>query len=85
MACMKSATLFRQTLFPTLDRALAGENVEISYKGSTVRLVARNKTSKLARARKRNAIAGDPDSLTSASASLMKTFEEEWRKEADEI
>ena len=80
-----SATKFRQTLFPTLDRTLHGEVVEITYKGSTVRLIAGRNTSKLARARKRNAIVGDPGSIGSASHKLFKVFEEEWRKESEEI
>jgi antitoxin (DNA-binding transcriptional repressor) of toxin-antitoxin stability system len=44
-----SATEFRKNLFPILDRALAGEYIEVIHKGKRVRLLPQPTTSKLDR------------------------------------
>jgi antitoxin (DNA-binding transcriptional repressor) of toxin-antitoxin stability system len=76
-----NATEFRRNLFAVLERALEGETVEILYKGSAVRLVPSNSTSKLARAKRQNTLLCDPDSIVPSDRALSATMEAEWRKD----
>ena len=62
-----TATQLRKQLFRTLDRAVQGETVEITYKGTTV-LLTPTGTSKLARAVRRPTILVNPDELVESDA-----------------
>jgi antitoxin (DNA-binding transcriptional repressor) of toxin-antitoxin stability system len=76
-----TATEFRRSLFPLLERVLRGESVEFVYKGSTVKVVAAHPSSKLARAKRQNALLVDPDSIVHSDAELIGGMESEWRKD----
>ena len=76
-----NATDFRKNLFAILERALAGENVEVVYKGSSLRVSGANATSKLARAKRQDLFLCDPDSIVSSDIKLLAEFEKEWDKE----
>ena len=76
-----NATEFRKTLFQTLERALEGEPVLITYKGSRLQVVpAKRKTSKLARLVKHDTIVGDDDSINGPHRELLRLWEEKWDK-----
>ncbi len=76
-----SATQFRKDLFTVLEKVLAGETVEIAYKGSSICIAPRHSTSKLARAKRQNTLAVDPQEIVSSDSKLMADFESEWRKD----
>jgi antitoxin (DNA-binding transcriptional repressor) of toxin-antitoxin stability system len=76
-----NATEFRRTLFQTLDRAIQGEPVAITYKKARLRLVAGDGGAKLARAVRRNALVVDPDSIIRSDVELMRDFEQQWSTE----
>jgi hypothetical protein len=76
-----TATEFRKSLFPVLNRALGGETVEVVYKGSTVKLVPGRPSSKLARAKRQHALLCDPDAIVHGDTRLMAKMESEWRKD----
>jgi antitoxin (DNA-binding transcriptional repressor) of toxin-antitoxin stability system len=75
-----NATAFRKSLFQTLDRALEGEPVSVTYKGARLRLVPSKKTSKLARATKGDALMVDPDSIIGPQWEVLRLWEEKWAK-----
>ncbi len=79
-----TATQLRKELFTTLDRAVQGETVEITYKGTTILLKTAG-TSKLARAVRRPTILVNPDELVESNASLMAELEAKWAQEADTL
>jgi len=64
-----------------LGRALRGETVEVVYRGSVLRLVPSQSGSKLARAKRQNALLCDPDSIIRTDERLMAEMESEWRKD----
>jgi antitoxin (DNA-binding transcriptional repressor) of toxin-antitoxin stability system len=70
-----NATDFHKNLFQVLDRALQGEAVEITYKGSKLRLTASPERSKLASAVRRHALLVDPQSIVESDASSMADLE----------
>lgn len=74
-----TATEFRKSLFPLLEKALHGESVEVSYKGATVKLVPSQSSSKLARAKRQHALVCDPESIVHSDKELMAEMEAEWR------
>ena len=76
-----TATQLRKQLFRTLDRALQGETVEITYKGATI-LLKTTGASKLARAVRRPTILVNPDELVESDANLMTELEQKWATEA---
>lgn len=80
-----SATEFRKSLFPLLDRALRGEAIEVAYKGAVVRLVPSQSSSKLARAKRQHALLCDPDSIIHSDDGLLKQMESEWKKDWNEL
>ena len=80
-----TATQFRKDLFKLMERTLHGEAVEVSYKGSTVRVSASGSHSKLARAKRQHALIGDPDAIIHTDQKLMTGLESEWRKEASRM
>jgi antitoxin (DNA-binding transcriptional repressor) of toxin-antitoxin stability system len=75
------ATVFRKNLFQMLDRALQGEQVEIVYKGSRLRLLPRTDQSKLARAVRRHALRVDPQSIVESDSRLMAGLERGWKRD----
>ena len=59
-----SASALRQNIYKILDRvAETGIPEEVNRKGYVLQIVAKNKKSKLANAKKRPVIKGDPDDL----------------------
>ncbi len=73
-----TATQFRKDLFNVLERALKGEPVEITYKGSKLKLIASQSSSKIARMKPQDYFLCDPDSLISTDPELMAEMEAEW-------
>ena len=76
-----TATEFRKNTFQVLERALQGETVEVQYKGSTVKLVAGQPASKLARAKRQHALLCDPDVIIESDKAVMSKMEAGWRKD----
>jgi prevent-host-death family protein len=76
-----TATQFRKDLFSVLDRVSKGETVEITYKGSTLKVVPSPPKSKLARLKKRDILLCDPDSIIGSDPELMAEMEAEWEKD----
>ena len=76
-----NAPEFRRTLFQTLDRAIQGEPVAITYKKTRLRLVAGDGGAKLGRAVRRNAPVVDSDSIIRLDVELMRDFEQQWSTE----
>jgi antitoxin (DNA-binding transcriptional repressor) of toxin-antitoxin stability system len=76
-----TATEFRKDLFKLLGRALEGEDVEVVYKGSTVRIAANGGHSKLARAKRQHALVSHPDAIVHTDKKLMARLEAQWRKD----
>ena len=75
-----NATQFRKSLFQTLERALKGEPVSVTYKGARLHVVPAKKTSKLARLVKHDAIVSDDDSIMGPHTEVMRLWEEKWEK-----
>ena len=65
-----TATNFRKHMFEVMERAVHGETVEISWKGSKLRLWS-PQGSKLARAVRRKALLVPPESIVESDAELM--------------
>lgn len=76
-----TATNLRKNLFKVLDRALHGESVEITYKGSKLRLTAPQGGSKLAGAVRRHALRVDPQSIVESDGSLMADLQKRWKRD----
>jgi antitoxin (DNA-binding transcriptional repressor) of toxin-antitoxin stability system len=68
-------------MFLMLQRALHGEPVEVTYKGSSVKLVPAQPASKLARAKRQNALCCDPQAIVHSDAKLLARLDAQWRKE----
>ena len=75
-----TATQFRKDLFQTLDAVAAGAEVEISYKGSILRISPMANASKLSRAVKRDILLVEPQSIVESDTELQADLEEGWRK-----
>lgn len=73
-----TATSFRKNLFQVFDRAVHGETIEITWKGSALRLVPPQSGSKLERAVRRHALLVSPDSIVESDAGLMVELEKKW-------
>ncbi|MEK7408059.1 MAG: type II toxin-antitoxin system Phd/YefM family antitoxin [Acidobacteriota bacterium] len=59
-----TASKLRENLYNILDEALeSGVPVEVVRKGRILRIVPERKPSKLSRLKKRNSLAGDPESI----------------------
>jgi len=77
-----NATQFRKSLFQTLERALEGEPVSITYKGARLRVVPAKKISKLARAVRRDDVMLVPwESIIGSDPDLMRELDEKYSKE----
>ena len=75
---MITATNFRKNLFQVFERAVHGEAVEITWKGSKLRLVPPQSGSKLERAVRRHALLVPPDSIVESDAGLIEDLEKKW-------
>lgn len=71
-----TATQFRKRLFPELERALQGETVQISYKGSLLNVVAAEPPSKLDRLVPRDILLCDPDDIVHSDPNLLAELEQ---------
>jgi antitoxin (DNA-binding transcriptional repressor) of toxin-antitoxin stability system len=80
-----TATNLRKHLFEVLDQAIRGETVEITYKGSKLRLAPTQNTSKLARAVRRSTLLVNPDSIVHSDNGLMAELEQGWRKDDETL
>ena len=80
-----TATNFRKHLFEVLEQSLHGEPVEITYKGSRLKLTPAPRKSKLENAVRRNALLVDFDSIVESDPELMAQLEEKWRREYEEL
>lgn len=80
-----TATEFRNSLFPVLERALRGETIEVVYKGTIVKLVPSQSASKLARAKRQHAMLCDLGSIVHSDRALMAELESEWRKDWGDV
>lgn len=79
-----TATKLRKELFTVLENVSKGQPVEIDYKGSTIKLVAAQSSSKLARAKRQHALLVDPESIIGSDPELNREIEanllREWPK-----
>jgi antitoxin (DNA-binding transcriptional repressor) of toxin-antitoxin stability system len=76
-----NATEFRRNLFQLMDRALQGELVEITWRGSKLRLSPPPGASKLSRAVRRHALQVDPASIIESDPELMAEFRKGWKRD----
>jgi hypothetical protein len=76
-----NATTFRKHLFEVLERATNGESIEITWKGSKLRLAAPEGGSKLARAVRRKALLVPPESIVESDSGLMAELEVKWSED----
>ena len=76
-----TATDFRKHMFQVLERAVQGETVEITWKGSKLCLSHPQGGSKLSRAVKRKALLVTPDSIVESDAGLMSELEKKWAQD----
>ncbi len=79
-----TATQLRKDLYQTLDRAIQGESVEISYKGATI-LLQPAAGSKLSRAVRRPTLLVNPDAIVESDGDLMAELEQKWQREAESL
>lgn len=80
-----TASDFRKDLFRLLDKAAHGEAVEISYRGTTLRVVADSHLlPKLSRVKKRNILAVPPEDIVS-NERAVREMEAAWEEESREI
>jgi antitoxin (DNA-binding transcriptional repressor) of toxin-antitoxin stability system len=76
-----NATAFRKSLFQTLDRALEGEPVSVTYKGARLRVVpAKKRVSKLSRAVEHDTMLVPWESIIGPDPEIMRLWEEKWDK-----
>ncbi len=73
-----TTTEFRKDLFRIVERALAGEFVEVAHKGRVVRLVPEERQSKLSRLIKRDTVCGTAEDLERAQAELDAEMRSLW-------
>lgn len=76
-----TATSFRKQLFQTLDQALQGEAVSITYRGQRLHLTPAATSSKLSRAVQRPIILVDPNALVESDHELMQELEARWSED----
>ena len=70
-----------QNLFEVLDQALQGQVVEITYKGSKLRLTPVEGGSKLSRAVRRHSLMVDPQFIVKSDSAHMAELEKGWRSD----
>ena len=72
-----SATQLRKDLFQTLDRALQGETIDVSYKGETILLKPKS-GARLAKLVRRDTLMVNPDLIVESDRSLLVELEHKW-------
>ncbi len=77
-------TRLRQDLFRLVERALDGETIEFTYKGTVFRLAPEAPPSKLARLTSERILAPNAD-LGAARRELLKEMEAEWERDWSEL
>lgn len=82
---MMKSTELRRNLFAVLERVVAGDTVEIAYKGSCVRLSPGGASSKLARAKRQDSLLCDPDSIVHSDERLASKMKDKWRKDWNKL
>ncbi len=76
---------FRKNLFGALDAPLKGEPLEVSYKGSSLKIVPVGPpVSKIARAHKQDILNVPAESII-GNEELLKDLELEWDRESKEF
>jgi prevent-host-death family protein len=81
-----TATELRRNLFSVLEKVVAGgRSVEVSYKGSSVRISPGGATSKLARAKRQRILLCDPDEIVGSDKRLLADMEAEWEKDCKSL
>ncbi|MGI9071196.1 MAG: hypothetical protein ACR2JB_07725 [Bryobacteraceae bacterium] len=65
-------------MFQLVEKALAGEFVEVSHRGRTLRLVPEKPASKLSRLQNMNVIVGTPDELDETLNKLSSETQANW-------
>jgi hypothetical protein len=80
-----TATQLRKELFTTLDKAAAGEPLEVVHKGTTFRIIPEHSGSKLSRLKKRDIFLVDPTSIVESDPELLAEMESEWEEDWKEI
>jgi len=76
-----TATEFRKNLFALLEHVVQGETIEVSYKGSSVRITPASSGSKLARAKRQKTLLCDPDAIVHSDRKLLAKMESAWSKD----
>ncbi|MBY0504800.1 MAG: type II toxin-antitoxin system prevent-host-death family antitoxin [Bryobacteraceae bacterium] len=77
---MTTATQLRKTLFRVLDDVAQGQEVEISHKGATLRIVPASRGSRLARL-----ITRDESGLAAGDSGWDAAAQAEWEAEQKEL
>jgi hypothetical protein len=80
-----TATNFRKHLFQVLERAAGGEAIDITWKGSRLRLSRPQGGSRLGRAVRRHALLVPPGSIVESDAELMAELETQWRRDDEAL
>jgi prevent-host-death family protein len=80
-----TATQLRKELFTALDKAAAGEPLEVTHKGTTFRIVPEPAGSKLSLLKKRDIFLVDPMSIVESDPELLAEIEAEWEEDWKEI
>jgi prevent-host-death family protein len=76
-----TATELRKDLFQSLDRAMSGEPVIVTYKGVVFQLATKDTRSKMSRLVRRHSLLVDPDSIIGSDKELMAELEAKWAEE----
>jgi len=67
-------------MFPLLDRAAAGEVIEILHKGVVIHVTSQRGSTKLSRAKRQHALLVDPDSIVHSDPELLQGMEREFNR-----
>ncbi|MBV9760231.1 MAG: hypothetical protein JO340_06695 [Acidobacteriaceae bacterium] len=80
-----TATQLRKELFTTLDKAAAGEPLEVTHKGTIFRVVPEQAGSKLSRLTPRKTLLVSPESIADSDPELLAEMEAEWGQDWKEV
>lgn len=80
-----TATQLRKELFTTLEKAAAGEPLEVTHKGTTFRVIPEHAGSKLSRLTARKTLLVPPESIVDSGPELLGEMEAEWEEDWKEI
>ena len=77
-----TATQFRKDLFTLMEQVSSkGEPLEILYKGSKLKLIPVQSTSKLSRLKPQDLFLCDPESIIQTDPELMAEMEAAWEED----